>query len=483
MFAQWAFSRASRGCVHRRAGETTQGNSDAALPARGALVNKRSTLGWSVPAFSQVRYQLPQEITVVLHDSTHSPPAAKPKPAATLTDLPAAAAPLIHLRDGEVVLFKIARSGYWQARFRLQSPRWIRFSTRQRNMAAAARTACERYDEARFRERHGLAPVVKRFADVAQACVADLKQDISAGTGRRVYTAYIGVIERYFTPFFGQRYLTTLTAKDISEFEAWRNQQMRRTPSASTLLTFTSAFNRIHQTAIARGWISDKVPIPRLTAKGEPGKPRPAFTTAEVALLREHLATWHQGVQGKTGELRRLLRDLVDVLLLTGMRQGTESMNLEWRHCQWHLDKGVRYLRIWVSGKTGPRWLIAKHECVRALQRLHQAQPDIAHLPFDTVIDQELPLKVFRFQDGTQPYEFTHVFRRLMAELKLAKDAAGGTRSLYSLRHTYATQELLAGTDIHTLARQMGTSVVMLERHYSKLTATLAADRLASDVA
>jgi hypothetical protein len=47
------------------------------------------------------------------------------------------------------------------------------------------------------------------------------------------------------------------------------------------------------------------------------------------------------------------------------------------------------------------------------------------------------------------------------------------------LRHTYATLELLAGTDIHTLARQMGTNVLRLRRHYSKLTATLAADKLA----
>ena len=42
-----------------------------------------------------------------------------------------------------------------------------------------------------------------------------------------------------------------------------------------------------------------------------------------------------------------------------------------------------------------------------------------------------------------------------------------------------ATTELLAGTDIHTLARQMGTSVLMLEKHYSKLTATMAAEQLA----
>jgi hypothetical protein len=37
----------------------------------------------------------------------------------------------------------------------------------------------------------------------------------------------------------------------------------------------------------------------------------------------------------------------------------------------------------------------------------------------------------------------------------------------------------LSETDIHTLARQMGTSVRMLEAHYSKLTATLVAERLA----
>ena len=49
----------------------------------------------------------------------------------------------------------------------------------------------------------------------------------------------------------------------------------------------------------------------------------------------------------------------------------------------------------------------------------------------------------------------------------------------FSIRHTYATLELLHGTDIHTLGKQMGTSLRMLEMHYSKLTATMAADKLA----
>jgi hypothetical protein len=39
---------------------------------------------------------------------------------------------------------------------------------------------------------------------------------------------------------------------------------------------------------------------------------------------------------------------------------------------------------------------------------------------------------------------------------------------------------MLAGNvDIHTLSKQMGNSAAMIERHYSKLTATMAADRLA----
>ena len=76
-------------------------------------------------------------------------------------------------------------------------------------------------------------------------------------------------------------------------------------------------------------------------------------------------------------------------------------------------------------------------------------------------------------------YEFTHAFARLMEEKGLLKSTMGTNCTLYSFRHTYATNELLAGTDIHTLAKQMGTSVLMLEKHYSKMTATMAAAKLA----
>jgi integrase len=148
---------------------------------------------------------------------------------------------------------------------------------------------------------------------------------------------------------------------------------------------------------------------------------------------------------------------------------------------EWHTDKGVRYLRILVDGKTGGRWLIAKHRAVEVLKRLHSRQRDIYKLSFETTFAKRVPHKLFRFSDGYQPPSLNGTFRRLIRDTGLLKNEDGQNRTLYSLRHTYATFELLrGGTDIYALNKQMGNSAAMIKRHYSKLTATMAADKLAN---
>jgi len=127
------------------------------------------------------------------------------------------------------------------------------------------------------------------------------------------------------------------------------------------------------------------------------------------------------GVEGYTGEMRLMLRDLVDILMLTGMRQGTESMNLEWKHIEWYEEKDVRYLCIWVSGKTGARWLIAKNECVEVLRRLQATHEDTEHLEVDDLLALRKPLKLFRLQDGHKPFEMNKIFRRLLGDVDLLK--------------------------------------------------------------
>ena len=101
---------------------------------------------------------------------------------------------------------------------------------------------------------------------------------------------------------------------------------------------------------------------------------------------------WTQGgKRGNEHEIRLLLRDYIEMLLLTGMRHGTEAMRICWRHLEWHTDKGVRYLRIWVDGKTGGRWLIAKHRAVEVLKRLHARQTDVKSLAFEEMFASRVP--------------------------------------------------------------------------------------------
>jgi len=87
---------------------------------------------------------------------------------------------------------------------------------------------------------------------------------------------------------------------------------------------------------------------------------------------------------------------------------------------------------------------------------------------------------VFASSTGVRPTGLHTSFELLLKDAGIRVDPiTGKNRSLYSLRHSYATMSLKDGhLDMHTPARQMGTSIGMLEQHYCTMTATMAADRL-----
>lgn len=429
---------------------------------------------WTYKNLQLPTYHLPTSIRVTFSGAPTPAPAAE-----SIKQLTACTEQIHRLRDGELILFRRSDSRIWQYKFKRESGSWYRASTRKSVLDQAKRVAMDLHDEARYRERLGLAPAHKSFKDIAMATVEEMQRDLAAGTGKKIYVDYCSVIERYFIPYFGDKYLQNLKHKDIADFEAWRNHRMARTPKSSTLMTFASAFSRVHQTAISRGWISDRVPIPTMSRRGAKGEVRPAFSVEEITQLRQFMISWQKlGNLDYDRIMRPLLCAYVEFLLLTGMRHGTESMGIEWRHCEWYASEGQRYIRVWVDGKTGGRWLIAKHEAQAVLIKLHSLQPDIADKPIEQVMGRDTKY-LFRRPDGQRPRTFNGMFSKLMRESGLRWNHTNQSRTLYSLRHSYATMELLAETDIHTLARQMGTSVRMLEAHYSKLTATMAADKLA----
>ena len=391
---------------------------------------------------------------------------------------------IVYLRDGDVVLYKRERSSVWQMRYRLYDKEWRRVSTKHRNIDYAVRVAGDIYDEARFRERLGLSFTRRKFGAIAKVCLQDIQIEIDAGIKPMTNSDYIRAINKYLVPFFENYYIENIDAEVMRQYEVWRNELMKRIPLASTLATHASAYRRVIDTAIQRGWLSENLPTAQMSRRGEKGKARPGFTRVEIDYLLDFLESYSEGGHSsRAKEMRLLSRDYIELLIGTGMRCGKESLHIKWKHIEWYTDTNTdkRYLRIWVSGKTGSRLLIAKHIVRETLERLISREALFKGKDLDTVLAEKHDVYLFKYSNGEQPKSFHTTFIWLMKASGLLKDTTTGqNRTLYSLRHTYATLALTDGAmDLHTLAKQMGTSVGMIEKHYSKLTTTLAAERLA----
>jgi integrase len=156
-------------------------------------------------------------------------------------------------------------------------------------------------------------------------------------------------------------------------------------------------------------------------------------------------------------------------------------MNLKWSQIRWANDRnGEPYLLLSVKGKTGKRDLVARSGTETYLKRAQARFPDLASLSFDELLKAKIDVPVFRMENGRLPYNFCNAFEEFLADTGILYDQHGDKRTLYSLRHMYATSRLMIDkVNIHTLAVQMGTSVTMIEKHYSHLTAQMAADVLA----
>lgn len=381
--------------------------------------------------------------------------------------------------DGKVTVFKRPSSKLWQCRFKLSNGHWHTTTTGTDDLAEARRQAVAIYETTKIKLNAGLAVSSKTFKQLALEELANMTRALNSSVGKTTYIDYTQAINKYLIPFFGKYEIDKITAEIIGDFEAWRTAEMGKVPKASTKQNHASAYNRVVTLARNKGLILQNKAVPLLDARGARSTPRPAFSEQEIDAMRTYIPIWQKSsYTERTAQMRVLCWAYVEFLINTGCRHGTEALPLRWKHIQWHWNGDKKYLRIWVSGKTGPRYLIAKHDVIDVFERLIKWQG----LPYDdlnAVIDAKLDKLIFRLPTGEKLSNMENIFRNLMIRSKLRDDPSGLHRTLYSLRHTYATQALAKGVDIHTLARQMGTSVKMIENHYSKLTPMMSAEELA----
>jgi integrase len=168
-----------------------------------------------------------------------------------------------------------------------------------------------------------------------------------------------------------------------------------------------------------------------------------------------------------------MLTNYVLILANTGIRVG-EARNLKWSDIStFPADNGNENIALQVKGKTGAREVVARTPSVK----------DYLHRIWELRCE-ELKTKppigdyIFCHKDGKPIHSFKKGFNTLIAEAGVEFDAEGQRRVIYSLRHTYATFRLHEGVNHYVLARNMGTSVKMLEQFYGHTSNRAMADEL-----
>ena len=384
--------------------------------------------------------------------------------------------PNLHYRDGNVVLY--LRGNYYQARMKLPDGRWHRISTKTKDIDEAAQLACESYDNIKFRDKNNMSLVTKRFSSVALETIKELQKELDSGYGKKTYSHYIGAIKNHLIPYFGNMNIDNIDYHKLMEFDQWRTEKFGHTPRKSTINNHNAALNRVFSVALKNKWIHP-LRIPELKNTGTKTERRASFTKDEYRQLYIFMRTWcGTGRKETTRQIRRLLRDYVLILANTGMRHGTESTNLKWNNIEELSSKEGKFLNFWVKGKTGPRELVANSRVVDYLKRIQSRFDDLKDLPFSELF--KVDEYVFRLENGNRPKDWHGAFEILLKDAGLLDDKHGSRRTLYSLRHKYASDKLLKGVSIHLLAKQMGTSVQMIEQHYSHLIPRHSAHKLIS---
>ena len=394
----------------------------------------------------------------------------------------------VHILEGKATLYKRELTPHWQVRFKVHG-RWERTTTKTEDFEKAKQIAVKIVTNAWFKEEHGLPIVNKRLKAVANLAIKRMEEMMRSGQGKSTYKTYIQAINNYLIPHLGNHNVDKITSSVLVDFEKKRIEDMGKMPSASVINNHNSALNRIFDEAIERGYMT-RLQVPTLSNYGRDSQRRPDFTANEYKVLLKAMRKWiSEGRRGNELELRLMLRDYVLVLANSGIRSGTEAMNLKWSNVYYYIQGEKNYLALWVKGKTVAHEVTCRFGAVRPLDRIRLRNSDWSEGSFEDFLDKKVDEYVFRVKGKNRKGEviykdmtttFGRMFKRLLTQANLLKDGrTNQERTLYSLRHMYATYALEGNRmSIHELAEHMGTSVKMIEDHYSHINLRRLAQRI-----
>jgi len=301
------------------------------------------------------------------------------------------------------------------------------------------------------------------------------------------------MFNRYFSPYFGSYKLDEINGEIAKGYWPWRmnywkeggagfsqrkkHRDAGETPSNKTLKMERSALKQIFDDAVVVGWIRIAPTTALPPALRKPDGARPGFTTHEWNTLTSNIDNWCEAkgrfkkdkLNSRHRAERWLLRHHVLFMANTGLRVG-EARELRWEDVKEFTDadddEQKLEIKVRANTKTGARTVISQPNAVKYLSAVREMS--------DFTNPQDY---VFASSTGKARVDFNKTFTKLLERIEykdrdggLLFDRDGKKRTLYSLRHFYATARIeLGDVSLPLLAANMGTSYTQLEKHYLHL--------------
>ncbi|MDE1153588.1 MAG: site-specific integrase [Micavibrio sp.] len=403
----------------------------------------------------------------------------------------------------------------WYCRIKVpNTSRYKTVSLKTENIREATDKAFDLDGEVRFKVKHQVPVFDKSFTEVALEFSALQKRvaDIGQITQQRWKTVD-GHIRLHLIPYMKNAQITSVTESHWTEYPFWRKENnapkksqkkhpLHKKPKVSekaeeeehkaakngsirqemvtlrAILIYAASKHHIRESQVPKGDMP------------EDKNRREAFTPQEWRKLHTFAREdWmKQGDKKLNIWYRNMAYNFMLIMGNSGMRN-SEARSLRWRDIDVRKTKdGRAFVVMNVRGKGKHRELIAASNVVTYLDRIKELfieahklrlkpsehKQDLGPKPDDSVFS------TYQGKGAISLYD-TLIYD-LLEKSGLAFGNTEVRRSIYSFRHTYATFRLMEGIDVYFLAKQMGTSVKMIEDYYGHIAPAKNAERILAGI-
>jgi integrase len=361
----------------------------------------------------------------------------------------------------------------WYCRIRVpEADRYKTVSLKTADLDTARERAFDQDADLRFRLKHEVPVFNRPFSEIAKDFAAFQKQRASAGeiTMHR-WRVLDSHIRSQLNRYVGTMQINLIGPDRWKSYPLWRQANGKGRSggrvSDGTIRDEMATFRAVMAYAASKRYITDsqvfkgKLPLSKVR--------REEFTPQEYRKLHTFARSWvKEAVRDDNSWSRTIAYNFLLIMCNTGMRP-SEARNLRWRDVSMRTHaQGQKFVILNVRGKGKFRSLVAAQSVADYLERIRKISKATKSDDF-----------VFTNNTGNATKTLYHyLIETLLTESELLHSSSGSRRSTYCFRHTYATFRLTEGVDVYFLAKQMGTSVQMIEQHYGHVNPVKNAERI-----